>query len=76
MIGGTIPGGLRSRKGFGAETMPSRDRFHTAMAAALEAIDEDDGGERIAIRNPALLVARARAERAGYTCGGPGIADG
>lgn len=67
MIGSSGPPGRKLRLATPhAATRPGRDRFHGTMREALKEIDRDSGDERVEVRLPAPLVARARAERAHY----------
>ena len=49
-----------------AATQASRNRFDVMMRGALEEIDIDAAAERVAVRIPPRLAARARLERADY----------
>ena len=49
-----------------AATRPRRELFDAGFRGALEAIDIDGGGERVELRLPAQVVARARIERQDY----------
>lgn len=49
-----------------AATRESRQLFDVALQSALQAVDLDAPGERVAVRLPAGLVARARIERQDY----------
>jgi hypothetical protein len=66
MIGGPTPPARRPRVGLEAESLPSRDLFHSTMAEALEEMTGPDKEEWVDVRIPPLLVARARVERADY----------